>query len=73
VLVTEYGTAVNPERKDLREKLTAAKIPVYDIHDLCKKAESIVGKPEPIAYTKKTVGVITYRDGSVIDVIYQVQ
>jgi citrate lyase subunit alpha/citrate CoA-transferase len=73
VIVTEYGIAVNPERDDLREKMLAAKIPLFDIHELHKKAEELVGKPDPITYTGKVVGVVTYRDGSIIDLIYQVQ
>jgi citrate lyase subunit alpha/citrate CoA-transferase len=73
VIVTEYGAAVNPERKDLLGKLLAAGIPVRDIADLCAQAEAIVGKPAPIEYTDKVVGIITYRDGSIIDLIRQVK
>jgi citrate lyase subunit alpha/citrate CoA-transferase len=35
--------------------------------------DAMVGAPEPIAYTGKVVGVVTYRDGSVIDLIHQVK
>ena len=73
VIVTEYGTAVNPVRQDLQEKISAAGIPIISIEDLRKKAETIVGKPDPILYHDKVVGIVTYRDGSVIDLIRQVR
>lgn len=73
VVVTDQGIAVNPERQDLAEKMAAAGLPVCTIEELRDKAEQIVGTPEPIAYTDKVVGVVTYRDGSVIDLIRQVK
>jgi citrate lyase subunit alpha/citrate CoA-transferase len=72
VIVTEYGAAVNPARPDLTEKLSAAGVPLCSIGELYQKAASIVGKPDPIAYTDKVVGIVTYRDGSIIDLIRQV-
>jgi citrate lyase subunit alpha/citrate CoA-transferase len=72
VIVTEYGAAVNPRRSDLLDRLKAADIPLVDIHDLAKRAESITGKGDPIRYTDKVVGLVTYRDGTVIDVVRQV-
>lgn len=72
VLVTEYGIAVNPQREDLIERLTKAGIKLYTIEQLQKMAEDIVGKPEPIVYKDKIVGLVYYRDSSVIDVIKQV-
>ena len=73
VIITEYGTAVNPERQDLQEKIAAAGIPIVSIKDLHKKTEAIVGKPNPIHYSDKLAGIITYRDGSILDLIYQVR
>ncbi len=73
VLVTDQGIAVNPLRRELRHNLKAAKIPVYTIEELKVKAERLVGKPEQIHFEDKVVGVINYRDGSVIDVIRQVK
>jgi citrate lyase subunit alpha/citrate CoA-transferase len=72
VLVTDQGIAINPNRSDLENRLKEAGIPICTIDELKQKAEKIVGKPEPIEYTDKIVGVVTYRDGSVIDVIRQV-
>ncbi len=73
VVVTDQGIAVNPQRKDLLEKLQDSDLPLCTIEDLREKAEKIVGKPEPIQYTDKVVGVVTYRDKSVIDLIRQVK
>jgi len=73
VLVTEQGVAVNPLRGDLKEKLLAARITVRSIMELREMAEAMVGKPDPVEYTDKVVGIVTYRDGSVIDLIRQVK
>jgi citrate lyase subunit alpha/citrate CoA-transferase len=72
VVVTDHGVAVNPCRKDLLENINKAGISLCAIEELKQKAEHIVGKSTPIEYTDKVVGVVTYRDGSVIDLIYQV-
>ncbi len=71
VLVTDYGVAVNPKRKDLIEAFTKAKINILDINELKDKAYKITGKPKAIEYEDNIVGVVEYRDGSVIDVIKQ--
>lgn len=73
VLVTDQGIAVNPLRQDLLASFKAAKLSVFTIEELQEKATRIVGKPEPIQWEDKIVGVIKYRDGSVIDVIRQVK
>ena len=72
VIVTEQGIAVNPNRPDLAEKLKRARLPVYAIEELCRKARMIVGESRPIPYTDNVVGVVAYRDNSVIDVIRSV-
>jgi len=72
VFVTEYGVAVNPLRQDLIEKLSKAGIKLNTIEELQKTAEEIVGKPKVIEYGEKIVGLVYYRDSSVIDVIKQV-
>jgi citrate lyase subunit alpha/citrate CoA-transferase len=72
VIVTEQGVAVNPLRTDLLERFAAARIPLHSIQELRRQVEAIVGKPDPVHYTDKVVGVVTYRDGSIIDLIHQV-
>lgn len=73
ILVTEYGICVNPKREDLKQRLTEAGLLVVDIHDLQKKAEKITGIPEePEEKESRVVAEVMYRDGSIIDRIYQV-
>ncbi len=73
VLVTDHGIAVNPARPEVRERLVAAGLNVVDIHALCERAVAIAGEPKPIEFTDRIVGVVRYRDGSVIDVVRQVK
>jgi citrate lyase subunit alpha / citrate CoA-transferase len=73
VLVTEQGIAVNPLRQDLYNNLKKANLPVVSIEELKAKANRIVGIPESIKVEDNIVGVVKYRDGSVIDVIHQVK
>ena len=70
ILVTQYGTAVNPERKDLIDKLTASGIHLYDIHELREMAESVSGKPAATSHSKKIVADVLYRDNTHLDYIY---
>jgi citrate lyase subunit alpha / citrate CoA-transferase len=72
VVVTDQGIAVNPLRPDVEEKLKAAGFPVYTIQQLQKRAEAIVGKPDPIKYKERIVAVVMYRDNTVIDVVRQI-
>ena len=73
VLVTDHGIAVNPARPEIRERLLAAGLSVVDINALYERAISLTGVPKPIEFTDKIVGVIRYRDGSVIDTVRQVK
>ncbi len=73
VLVTERGIAVNPLRKDLQETLSKSGLPIVDIERLGDEVKAIVGVPKPIQYHDKIVGIVEYRDGSIIDVIRAVK
>ncbi|PJR61778.1 citrate lyase subunit alpha [Raoultella sp. T31] len=73
VLVTDHGIAVNPARPEVKEKLIAAGLPVVEIESLYQRALVISGEPKPIEFTSRIVGVVRYRDGSVIDVVRQVK
>lgn len=73
VVVTDQGIAVNPLRPEIKDRLLSAGLPVFDIETLQRRAERIVGVPEDICYTDKIVGVVMYRDNTVIDVIRQVE
>ena len=72
VLVTEQGIAVNPARADLRERFEAARLPVQDVHELKRLAGKIAGVPETPRNTGRVVAAVEYRDGTVIDVVRQV-
>ena len=72
VLVTDQGVAVNPRRPDVREKLQAAGLHVFSIEALQQKAQRLVGIPEPLRYKDKIVGVVMYRDNTILDVIRQI-
>jgi citrate lyase subunit alpha / citrate CoA-transferase len=73
LLVTDFGTAVNPRRGDLKAALQAAGLRTFDIAELREKAESIAGVPDPVEYGDRVVGLVEYRDGTIIDVIRQVK
>lgn len=73
VLVTDYGIAVNPLRQDLIQNFKKANLNIYTINELQAMAEKLTGKPEPIEFGEKIVGIVQYRDGTVIDVIKQVK
>jgi citrate lyase subunit alpha/citrate CoA-transferase len=73
VLVTERGVAVNPLRQDLKEKLLAAGLPVKDIQELKQLAEKIAGIPKALKTGDNIVAVVEYRDGTIIDVVRQVE
>jgi citrate lyase subunit alpha/citrate CoA-transferase len=73
VLVTERGICVNPNKPELEENLIKAGLNVRKIEDLQEEVEGIVGKEKEVEYTDKIVGLIEYRDGTIIDVIRQVK
>lgn len=73
VVVTDRGIAVNPLREDLIDNFKKAGLSLYTIEELKEMAEKITGKPEPIEFGEKIVGVVQYRDGTIIDVIRQVK
>ncbi len=71
VLVTERGIAINPRRVDLLDKLKNSKLPVKSITELYDIALQITGVPKKYHITDKVVGVVQYRDGTIIDTLYR--
>lgn len=69
VVVTERGVAVNPRRRDLIERLKDAKLPLMSIEDLQRLAYKITGTPDVYPEGHEIVGLVEYRDGTIIDVI----
>ena len=73
VVVTEYGIAVNPRRPEIAERLREAGLKIVDIHDLKNLALKNIGTPDPLPFGDKVVGVVMNRDGSVMDVIMNIE
>ncbi len=73
VLVTQGGIAVNPRREDLREKLSAAGLPLVDIEELKEKTEQITGTPASCPKGDRVVAEVIGRNGDLQDVIYNVK
>lgn len=71
VVVTERGIAVNQARPDLLENLRGKGLRLMDIHDLKKVAEDMTGVPNAPLFKENIIGIVEYRDGSIIDVIYE--
>jgi len=70
VLVTERGIAVNPAQADLAARLREARLPLYSIEELRAMALNITGAPQKLVLSDKLVGLVEYRDGTIIDSIY---
>ena len=70
VLVTERGIAINPKRVDLISKLNHSKLNILPIHQLYDIALEMTGEPKASKQTEDVIGVVRYRDGSIIDSLY---
>jgi citrate lyase subunit alpha/citrate CoA-transferase len=73
VLVTDHGIAVNPNRPEVAQRLKDAGLPVMPIEQLYARALEISGQPSPIEFLEKIVGIVRFRDGTVIDVVRQIK
>ncbi|HPV55441.1 MAG TPA: citrate lyase subunit alpha, partial [Bacilli bacterium] len=71
-LVTERGIAINPKRKDLLEKLKMSKLNIVSIEELMNLTYQFTREPKPFEHKDRVVGLVEYRDGTIIDVLYQV-
>ena len=71
ILVTERGIAINPRRTDLIEKLKNTKLNLKTIDELYEIAHSITGTPKKLTRSDEVIGVVEYRDGTVIDTLYR--
>ena len=72
-LVTEFGVTINPRRQDLIDACKEAKgehtVPLIPIDELAARAHQMSGPMEPVAQGDRIIGVIEWRDGTVIDVV----
>ncbi len=73
VIVTERGIAINPLREDLLEKVQGSGLPVRPIRELMEEARKICGVPQKPQFKDRTVAVVKWVDGTVIDQVKQVQ
>ena len=73
ILVTDYGTAVNPLRQDLIECLDKAGIKHVSIEELKNKAYSLVGTPADLKWEDKVVAIVEARDGTILDVVRKIK
>jgi len=71
VLVTDQGVAVNPRRAGLLRVLRAAGLPLCDIDELKMRAERLAGGSRVAIPGNKIVAIVEYRDGTLIDVVWQ--
>ena len=70
VLVTDYGIAINPKRLDLYEILQKTSLPVMTVEELHQKAQKLAGVAEKTILGDRVCGLVEYRDGTIIDVVY---
>lgn len=73
VLVTDYGTAVNPLRPDLIQCLDDAGIMHVTIEELRDKAYALVGTPDPLEWEDTVVAIVESRDGTILDVVRKIK
>ncbi|MGV8980431.1 citrate lyase subunit alpha [Clostridium sp.] len=73
LVVTERGIAINPRRTDIIEKLSNSNLPIMSIEELKNLAEKFTGIPEKPEFDDEIVGIIEYRDGTIMDVIRKVK
>ncbi|MBO7080225.1 MAG: citrate lyase subunit alpha [Bacilli bacterium] len=71
VLVTERGIAINPKRTDLINALKDSRLPIYDIEYLYNLAHKITGTPKKLSRKEEVIGLVEYRDGTIIDSLYK--
>jgi len=71
-VVTEYGITINPKRKDLLDACSQVKnLHVVSMEERAARAKAMSGPTDPVENTDRIVGVVEWRDGTVIDVIRQ--
>ena len=73
-IVTEYGVTINPKRKDLLDAVSEVRgLPLVSMEELAARARRMAGPMDPVATTDRIIGVVEWRDGTVIDVVRQLK
>jgi citrate lyase subunit alpha/citrate CoA-transferase len=73
VVVTERGIAINPLRPDLLERVRGSGLPLVGLPQLMDEVRSLTGIPEAPRFTDRAVALVEWRDGSIIDVVRQLE
>lgn len=74
VLVTEYGVAINPKHQELIAKLQKnTNLKVRTIEELYDIALSLTNKPKSLELSAEKVGILEYRDGTLLDYLYKIK
>ncbi len=73
VIVTERGIAVSDRHEDLKRELLRCNLPVKEISRIQEEITQITGRPRPLEFSDDVVGLIEYRDGSIIDVVRRIE
>lgn len=73
ILVTERGICVNPKRVDLIEALKTNKIEIKDIKALRNEIHHLTGTPKQVEFSDTIVGIVEFRDGTIIDIVRQLK
>lgn len=68
-VVTDYGIAVNPKRKDLLKAAEKAGLLLKTMEELRDIAYRIGGEPARLNSEERVVAVIEARDGTIMDVV----
>lgn len=73
ILVTDRGIAIHPRHQELIERLKKeTTLEIHTIEELKAIAERLTGIPAKRAISDRIVAISEYRDGTVLDVLYQV-
>lgn len=73
VVITEYGIAINPRRKDLEKAMEGVNLPFTTIEHLRDIAYHMAGEPQQVEFEDRVVGIIESRDGTIMDVVRKVK
>jgi len=71
ILVCERGIAINPKRQDLIQRLQGSNLPLFSMEDLYHLQHQLTGIPKELPHKEPIIGFVIYRDGSVLDTLYQ--
>lgn len=74
VLVCEYGIAINPKHTELIAHIkNNTQLKVYTMDELYNKALALTGQPQVKPHSNEVVGLVEYRDGTVLDYLYKIE